>query len=246
MRWPLPSSLYSVTAARRLSSSTQTLQLDPTATYILPLAKRMVRVECPPPLPGKVRDLLAVAGAQLRFIPIIAPDRVDLRDVEFSLVKRNAMRRVQAREHRRPSAPACPVCLASGKASTVPSLVSVTSSTPPGLKAICRACGASAKMAIWKPGGSFRRVKSSFSEWCAGEPEQRKQGTKYRRASNPEPAIRAGVPGDNAGVTGLPQFFAAMGTRSFYIRFRQNYPALRFFAPASRAGGVTMCCGLKT
>src|SRR6185295_8011072 len=53
VRWPLPSSLYSVTAARRLSSSTQTLQLDPTATYILPLAKRIVRVECPPPLPGR-------------------------------------------------------------------------------------------------------------------------------------------------------------------------------------------------
>jgi hypothetical protein len=26
-------------------------------------------------------------------------------------------------------------------------------------------------------------------------------------------------------VTGLPQSFAAMNTRSFYIRFRQNYPA---------------------
>ena len=36
-----------------LSSSVHTLQLDPTATYILPLAKRMVRVECPPPLPGR-------------------------------------------------------------------------------------------------------------------------------------------------------------------------------------------------
>jgi hypothetical protein len=36
----------------------------------------------------------------------------------------------------------------------------------------------------------------------------------------------------NDGVTRLLQLFAAMGTRSFYIRFRQNYPALRFFAPA--------------
>src|SRR5204863_10081289 len=52
-RWPLPSSLYSVTAARRGSSSLQTLQLDPAATYIFPFQKIIARVECPPPLPGR-------------------------------------------------------------------------------------------------------------------------------------------------------------------------------------------------
>ncbi len=36
------------------------------------------------------------------------------------------------------------------------------------------------------------------------------------------------------GVTRLPQLFAAMGTRSFYIRFRQNYPALRFLLLSAR------------
>ena len=49
---PLPSSLNSDTAARRLSSSLQTLQLEPIATYILSFQKTIVRVECPPPLPG--------------------------------------------------------------------------------------------------------------------------------------------------------------------------------------------------
>src|SRR5215470_1954232 len=49
---PLPSGLYSVTAARRGSFSKQTLQLDPAETYILSPWNSRVRVECPP-LPGR-------------------------------------------------------------------------------------------------------------------------------------------------------------------------------------------------
>src|SRR6266849_6255497 len=59
----------------------------------------------------------------------------------------------------------CPVCLGSAKATTLPSLVSVASRTPLGLNTIMRACGASAKIAMWKPGGSFSRPRSSFSAW---------------------------------------------------------------------------------
>ena len=47
----------------------------------------------------QVDNLLAVAGAQLCFVPVVPPNRVDLRDVKFALVERDAMRRVQTAEH---------------------------------------------------------------------------------------------------------------------------------------------------
>src|SRR5258708_5931382 len=142
---------------------------------------------------------------------------------------------------------ACPVCLASGNASTVPSLISVTSSTPPGLNAICRACGAWAKTEIRKPGGSLRRLKSSFST--------RMQESKSKQNTT-ETRVRQQVTGRSeawgtyltgaAVVTGLNAIFCSRWHTQFLYQNRQNYPARCFFAYAFRVVAFTMCCWLKT
>ncbi len=47
----------------------------------------------------KLRNPLPVDRAQLRFVPVIATDRVHFCDIELAVVKSNAMRRVQSAEH---------------------------------------------------------------------------------------------------------------------------------------------------
>src|SRR6266853_482413 len=131
---------------------------------------------------------------------------------------------------------ACPVCLASGNASTVPSLISVTSSTPPGLNAICRACGTWANTAIRKPGGSLRRLKSSFSTRV--QESKSKQNTTETRARR-QMADRSEAWGTYltgaAVVTGLSAIFCRRRHTQFLYQNRQNYPAQLFFAHAFRA-----------
>ena len=130
-----------------------------------------------------------------------------------------------------------PVCFASGKARTVPSLMSVTSSTPPGLNAICRACGASAKIAMWKPGGSVRRLKSSFSTRV--QESQSKQNRTENRTFQE-------MPGPLGQRGSGSQLFAARFARSFYIRIAKITRPSAFCAHAFRGRSVTMCCWLKT
>src|SRR6185369_4085542 len=129
-----------------------------------------------------------------------------------------------------------PAFLASGKASTVPSLVSVTSSTPPGLKAICRACGASAKIAIWKPGGSVRRLKSIFST--------RVQESKSRQ-NETENRARLRLT-DCSGQPGFSAILCSRVRTQFLYQNRQNYPAPLFFRSRLRGDGGIMCCWLTT
>ena len=128
--------------------------------------------------------------------------------------------------------------------------MSVTSSTPPGLKAIWRAWGTSAKTAIWKSGGTFNRARSSFSA-CVQESSSkgnnaeiqsrtrlaRKGHTRTGQARmgifSPRTAFWLFSEGTAAVVTGLLQLFALIfcshHTRSFYTRFRQNYPERALF-----------------
>src|ERR1700681_3344888 len=91
---------------------------------------------------------------------------------------------------------ACPVCLASGNASTVPSLIPVTSSRPPGLKAICRACRAWAKTAIRKPGGQRETAQVQLFDAGAGEQKQ----TKYNG--------NQGAPADGRSFKGMENVFS--------------------------------------
>src|SRR6266849_8109919 len=149
---------------------------------------------------------------------------------------------------------ACPVCLGSGKASTVPSLMSVTSSMPPGLKVIWRACGASAKTAIWKPGGSFSRARSIFSAWLQdssykGNKAEIQARTRQARIGqarlvtfNPRIAVSTDWLITAAVVTGLPQLFAVIfcsRTHAVFISdFAKITRRLHFFGPAWRSAAL--------
>jgi len=64
---------------------------------------------------------------------------------------------------------------------------------------------------------------------------------------NPRRAVSMELQGTAVVVTRLPQLFAVIfrsrDTRSFYIKFRQNYPACGFFSPARNSAALQCIAG---
>jgi len=138
----------------------------------------------------------------------------------------------------------------------VPSLMSVTNSTPPGLKAIWRACGTSAKTAIWNPGGSFRRPKSSFSAWLQESNSkgnraeiQARTGAAPRGIFHARGAAWMSGAGTAAGVTGLLQLFAVIFCGLAHAVFISDSAKItrqrHFFGPFPRVAAVQCIAGKR-